>query len=356
MTPNNDLKILPPKIDIETVSVLKQLNKSSRALAELKAYSELIPNKEILISSLALQEAKASSEIENIVTTNDSLYKAIAIDEKKIDPSTKEVLNYRTALWRGVELVKEKGFISTNLIIEIQETLENNSGGIRKIPGTALKNALTDEVIYTPPSGEELIRQLLRNLEEYYNIETDIDPLIKLAISHYQFEAIHPFYDGNGRTGRILNILYLLKEGLLESPILYLSSYIIKNKGLYYKLLEEVTINEAWEKWVLYILKAIEITSRDTLELAKNIKSLMDITTQEVKNKLPKIYNKELIEFIFTETYTKGSHLVEQGFATRKTMTKYLRALEEIGILKSEKVGREVIYINVHLFNLLKGS
>ena len=301
MTPNNDLKILPPKIDIETVSVLKQLNKSSRALAELKAYSELIPNKEILISSLALQEAKASSEIENIVTTNDSLYKAIAIDEKKIDPSTKEVLNYRTALWRGVELVKEKGFISTNLIIEIQETLENNSGGIRKIPGTALKNALTDEVIYTPPSGEELIRQLLSNLEEYYNIETDIDPLIKLAISHYQFEAIHPFYDGNGRTGRILNILYLLKEGLLESPILYLSSYIIKNKGLYYKLLEEVTINEAWEKWVLYILKAIEITSRDTLELAKNIKSLMDITTQEVKNKLPKIYNKELIEVIFTE-------------------------------------------------------
>ena len=356
MNPKNDLKKLPPQKEVETLKILKQLNKSSRSLAELKAYSELIPNKEILISSLALQEAKASSEIENIITTNDSLYKAMSVEDNFIDPATKEVLNYRTALWRGVELVREKGFISTNIIVDIQETLEKNSGGIRKIPGTALKNAATGEVIYTPPTGEALIRELLQNLEEYYNITDEIDPLIKLAVSHYQFEAIHPFYDGNGRTGRILNILYLLKEELLDSPVLYLSSYIIKNKGEYYRLLGEVTSNENWEEWILYILKAIEFTAKETLELAKNIKSLLDTTIEEVKEKLPKIYKKELIEFIFTETYTKGTHLVEQGFASRKTMSKYLKELESIGILRSEKVGKEVIYINIHLYNLLKSS
>ena len=354
MEPNNNLKKLPPQKEIESIKILKQLNKSSRALAELKAYSELIPNKEMLISSLTLQEAKASSEIENIITTNDSLYKAMAVEEKTIDPSTKEVLNYKEALWKGVALIKEKEFITTNLIVEIQETLEKNSGGIRKVPGTALKNAATGEVIYTPPTSEALIRDLLKNLEDYYNIEDDIDPLIKLAVAHYQFEAIHPFYDGNGRTGRIVNILYLLKEGLLDSPILYLSSYIIKNKGEYYRLIGEVTSNENWEEWILYMLKAVEVTSKETLELAKNIKELLDVTIAEVKEKLPKIYKKELIEFIFTETYTKGTHLVNQGFATRKTMTKYLRVLEEIGILKSEKIGKETIYINIHLYNLLK--
>lgn len=350
----NNLKKLPPIKNIETIKILKQLNRSSRALAELKAYSELIPNKEILISSLALQEAKASSEIENIITTNDSLYKAEVMQNLKIDVNTKEVLNYKEALWKGVELIKDRGFITTNMITDIQEALEKNSGGIRKIPGTALKNAITDEVVYTPPAGETLIRDLLKNLEDYYNIEDDVDPLIKLAIAHYQFEAIHPFYDGNGRTGRILNILYLLKENLLDSPILYLSSYIIKHKNQYYKLLEEITTKENWEDWVLFILKAIEITSKDTLELAKNIKKLLDVTIEEVKEKLPKIYKKELIEYIFTETYTKGNKLVEQKFATRKTVTKYFRELESIGVLKSEKLGKETIYINTQLFNLLK--
>lgn len=354
MEANNNLKKLPPIKNIETIKILKQLNRSSRALAELKAYSELIPNKEILISSLALQEAKASSEIENIITTNDSLYKAEVMQNLKIDVNTKEVLNYKDALWKGVKLIKDRGFITTNMIIDIQEALEKNSGGIRKIPGTALKNAITDEVVYTPPTGENLIRDLLKNLEDYYNIEDDIDPLIKLAIAHYQFEAIHPFYDGNGRTGRILNILYLLKENLLDFPILYLSSYIIKHKNQYYKLLEEITTKENWEDWVLFILKAIEITSKDTLELAKNIKKLLDVTIEEVKEKLPKIYKKELIEYIFTETYTKGNKLVEQKFATRKTVTKYFRELESIGVLKSERLGKETIYINTQLFNLLK--
>lgn len=355
MEANNNLKFLPPEAEIETITILKQLNKSSRALAELKAYSELIPNRDILISSLALQEAKASSEIENIVTTNDNLYKSI-VTEKNIDPNTKEVLNYRKALWKGVDLVKESGFISTNIILEIQQMLEDNKGGIRKIPGTALRNSLTGDVIYTPPSGESLIRDLLANLEGYYNIETEVDPLIKLAVSHYQFEAIHPFYDGNGRTGRILNILYLLKEELLDSPILYLSSYIIKNKQSYYTLLNKITTENNWEEWILYILKAIEFTAKETLELAKGIKTLMDNTIAEVREKLPKIYSKELIEFIFTEIYTKGSHLVEKGFANRKTVSKYLKSLEDIEVLKSEKMGREVIYINIHLFNLLKNK
>lgn len=356
MKANNELRYLPPEGDIESKTVLKQLNKATRALAELKAYAEVIPNKEILISTIALQEAKASSEIENIITTNDSLYKAMATTESKIDANTKEVLQYREALWYGVKLIEEKELITTNMIIEIQQILEGNRGGIRKLPGTALKNALTGETVYTPPSGEELIRKLLANLEEYYNIPDDIDSLIKLAVTHYQFEAIHPFYDGNGRTGRILNILYLLKEGLLDSPILYLSSYIIRNKKEYYEFLNKVTKDNDWESWIIYMLKAIEFTSKETLRTAKEIKNLIDATIDFVKEKEPKIYNKELIEFIFKEVYLKANQLVDNGLSSRKTVVKYLKALEEIGVLQSEKVGREVIYINTALFNLLKNS
>ena len=356
MKANNELRYLPPEGDIESKTVLKQLNKATRALAELKAYAEVIPNKEILISTIALQEAKASSEIENIITTNDSLYKAMATTESKIDANTKEVLQYREALWYGVKLIEEKELITTNMIIEIQQILEGNRGGIRKLPGTALKNALTGETVYTPPSGEELIRRLLANLEEYYNIPDDIDSLIKLAVTHYQFEAIHPFYDGNGRTGRILNILYLLKEGLLDSPILYLSSYIIRNKKEYYEFLNKVTKDNDWESWIIYMLKAIEFTSKETLRTAKEIKNLIDATIDFVKEKEPKIYSKELIEFIFKEVYLKANQLVDNGLSSRKTVVKYLKALEEIGVLQSEKVGREVIYINTALFNLLKNS
>ena len=356
MEANNELKFLPPKVEIESKVILKQLNKATRALAELKAYADVIPNKEILISTIALQEAKASSEIENIITTNDSLYKAMATSESKIDASTKEVLQYREALWYGVKLVEEKELITTNMIIEIQQILEGNRGGIRKLPGTALKNALTGKTVYTPPSGEELIRKLLANLEEYYNIPDDIDSLIKLAVTHYQFEAIHPFYDGNGRTGRILNILYLLKEGLLDSPILYLSSYIIRNKNEYYELLNKVTTEGDWESWIIYMLKAIELTSKETLSTAKEIKNLIDATIDFVKEKEPKIYSKELIEFIFKEVYLKANQLVDSGLSSRKTVVKYLKALEDIGVLQSEKVGREVIYINIALFNLLKNS
>lgn len=356
MKANNELRYLPPEGDIESKTVLKQLNKATRALAELKAYAEVIPNKEILISTIALQEAKASSEIENIITTNDSLYKAMATTESKIDANTKEVLQYREALWYGVKLIEEKELITTNMIIEIQQILEGNRGGIRKLPGTALKNALTGETVYTPPSGEELIRKLLANLEEYYNIPDDIDSLIKLAVTHYQFEAIHPFYDGNGRTGRILNILYLLKEGLLDSPILYLSSYIIRNKKEYYEFLNKVTKDNDWESWIIYMLKAIEFTSKETLRTAKEIKNLIDATIDFVKEKEPKIYNKELIEFIFKEVYLKANQLVDNGLSSRKTVVKYLKTLEEIGVLQSEKVGREVIYINIALFNLLKNS
>ncbi len=356
MEANNELRFLPPEGEIESKVILKQLNKATRALAELKAYAEIIPNKEILISTIALQEAKASSEIENIITTNDSLYKAMATTESKIDANTKEVLQYREALWYGVKLIEEKELITTNMIIEIQQILEGNRGGIRKLPGTALKNALTGETVYTPPSGEELIRKLLANLEEYYNIPDDIDSLIKLAVTHYQFEAIHPFYDGNGRTGRILNILYLLKEGLLDSPILYLSSYIIRNKKEYYEFLNKVTKDNDWESWIIYMLKAIEFTSKETLRTAKEIKNLIDATIDFVKEKEPKIYSKELIEFIFKEVYLKANQLVDNGLSSRKTVVKYLKALEEIGVLQSEKVGREVIYINTALFNLLKNS
>jgi len=353
--PYNDLPLLPPKINLETIGILKQLIKANKALAELRGYSFLLPNKEILLNSIVLKEAKDSSEIENIITTHDTLYKALIIKEKFVDSATKEVLNYRSAVWRGVELLKEKNIITTNIIIEIQEELERNSAGIRKLPGTSLKNERTGEVIYTPPVGEDVIRNFLKNLEIYINdTKEEIDPLIKMAIIHYQFESIHPFYDGNGRTGRILNVLYLILVDLIDSPIIYLSSYIIKNKIDYYRLLQEVKINGNWEEWIIFILKALEITAIDTLETIKGIKIILDETVEETKKKLPKLYSKELIELLYHQPYIKINTLEEKLSIERHTASKYLKELEKIGILKSQKSGKEILYINEKLIEILK--
>ncbi len=352
--PYNDLSLIPPKIDLETKDILIQALKSHKILAELKGFAEMLPEKKIIINSIILQEAKDSSEIENIVTTHDELFRELSVQKKTVNPAIKEVLAYKGALYKGFQQVIKKKLITTNGIIKIQQELEQNNAGIRKLPGTKLVNDKTGKVLYTPPDNETTIRKLLANLEYFINEEDAIDPLIKLAIIHYQFESIHPFYDGNGRTGRIINVLYLVLQGLLNEPILYLSRYIIKNKSEYYRLLNEVTTKENWYQWILFMLKAIEETSFQTLKMCKDISTLIDEVTVKVKAELPKIYSKELIETIFKNVYTKIAHLVDGQIASRNIAAKYLKNLESIGILKSTKEGREVIYINVPLFTLLK--
>ena len=348
------LPMLPPSFELETKAVLKQLARANRALAELKGYADTIPNKHILINAVMINESKDSSAIENIITTHDDLYQAMS-NASGASPAAKEVVSYRTALWHGYELVKEREMITTNMIIEIQGTIEKNSAGIRKLPGTVLRNERTGEIVYTPPEGEEEIRILLNNLEKYMNEDyDDIDPLIKLAIIHYQFESIHPFYDGNGRTGRIINILYLVLKGLLESPILYLSSYIIRNKSAYYRLLQEVRTSEKWEEWIVYILTGIEEMSEETLKLVKKINIEVEIMSMEIKERLPKIYSKVLIDLLFYEFYTKTIYIENGLSVTRKTAANYLVSLENEGFLTSEKIGKERIYQNKRLYDIIK--
>jgi Fic family protein len=345
---------LPPKYNFDTVAILKQLAKSHKALAELKGFADQIPNKEILINSLTLQEAKDSSEIENIITTQDELFEALAIEPVNMPDNIKEVLNYRKALWLGYNQVKKRQLITTSDIVAIQKELSSNDAGVRKQSGTVLKNAKTGEVIYTPPQDESAIRELLSNLEKFINEPNDIDPLIMMAILHYQFESIHPFYDGNGRTGRIINILYLCLKELLDTPILYLSGYIIRNKSDYYRLLQEVRTKQSWEEWTLYMLRGIEETAIQTLSKARAIKELVEATAAEVKTKLPKIYKKELVDAIFNEVYTRTSYIEEALGVERHAASKYLKELESIGVLTSHKKSRTVLYINPKLYNLLK--
>ena len=351
------LKMLPPDVNFDTVKILKQLANTNRALAELKGYADTIPNKHILINVINLNEAKDSSEIEQIITTHDDLYKALTY-ENAATPAAKEVVNYRTALWHGYKLVKERGILTTNMLVEIQGIIEQNRAGIRRLPGTALKNALTGEVVYTPPQSEQEVREYLSNLEIYINDDSDgVDPLIKLAVIHYQFEAIHPFYDGNGRTGRILNVLYLVLKELLDSPILYLSRYILDNKASYYRLLSGLQNNpNDYEEWVLFILAGIEETSIETFKLVKAIVDEIDNYSEELKQKLPALYSKELIELVFYEFYTKTQYIESGMRVTRKTAVSYLNQLEQNGFLSSQKIGRERIYCNDRLFNVVKES
>ena len=286
-------------------------------------------------------------------TTHDDIYKVLTESGFK-EENAKEVVDYRNAIWAGYEQIKKDGFINTNTIVKIQGIIEHNNAGIRKLPGTELKNSLTGETIYTPPQNEEEIRDYLRNLEKFINNNEDgIDPLIKVCLIHYQFESIHPFYDGNGRTGRILNILYLVLNKFIDSPILYLSKYINKTKQEYYKLFNEVRNNNNYEEWILYILKGIEITSKETITLIEKIQDEMKNFKEEFRTKLPKIYSKELLESLFYEVYTKIAYIEKACDVTRLTATSYLNQLEEIGLLESEKIGREKIYKNLRLIKLL---
>lgn len=348
------LTLLPPNKNLETNRVLKQLVSSHRALAELNGYANIIPNKNILINAVTINEAKDSSEIENIVTTHDELYKAMA--QKTFENSaSKEVVNYRSALWYGYEFVKNNDMLTINAIVDIQKKIENNDAGIRSQLGTKLINDATGEIVYTPPESKDDIVKLLNNLEQYLNIDDDtIDNLIKLAVIHYQFEAIHPFYDGNGRTGRIINIIYLALKGLLDSPILYLSKYIIRNKTAYYNLIREVSTKNNWEEWILFILTGIEETAEETLLMVKNIHNELNQYADDLKTALPKIYSKELVGLLFFEFYTKIIYIEKGLGVSRRTASTYLNELEKNGFISSYKVGKERIFVNQRLMDVVK--
>lgn len=350
---NEKLEMLPLNRDIETKRVLKQLSRTSRSLAELKGIAKTMPNQNILINAIMINEAKTSSGIENIVTTHDEIYKAM-IKPKDTSPAAKEVVDYRTAIWHGYTLVKEKGMINTSIITSIQEIVEHNDAGIRNMPGTVIKNATTGETVYTPPQEKNEILEYMKNLENYINNDNDmVDPLIKLAIIHYQFESIHPFYDGNGRTGRIINILYLVLKELIDTPILYLSKYIIRNKIEYYKLFEETRKTGNYEEWIIYILVGIEEMAEETIGIINRIRDEIISMKYELRDKT-KIYSKELLEALFFEFYTKIPYIQEQLRVSDKTAQKYLDNLVELGFLTSEKIGRERIYRNERLFKIIK--
>jgi len=352
--PYNDLPLLPPKQDIETRNILRKTITAGRALAELKGLGETIPNQSMLVNSVVLQEAKASSEIENIITTDDALFRAFTAKTSRVDPSTKEVLRYREALWEGYNELKKRPILATNLFVKLVQRIKENQAAIRRTPGTTISNEATGEIIYTPPEGEAVIRDKLKNLEDYIHGEDDIDPLIKLALIHYQFETIHPFSDGNGRTGRIINILYLVFQGLLDLPVLYLSKFVIDRKNEYYRLLRHVTEKREWEPWILYMLDAIEETASFTRKRILHIRDLMAETMEVAKETLPgRVYSKELIELLFCQPYTKGQFLVDAGIAKRQTAAEYLKELEKIGVLKAQKIGRETLYLNGKLYDLL---
>jgi Fic family protein len=346
---------LPLKKDIETKEILRATITAHKTLAELKGIANSLPNQKIVINTLVLQEAKDSSEIENIITTYDEIYRS-DISDSFINSDIKEVQNYKDALYLGFDIIKTKKFLTINHIKEIQSTLEKNDAGFRKQSGTVLKNPTTGEIKLIPAQNPKDIEELMTNLVDYINDSSleDFDSLVKMAIIHYQFESIHPFYDGNGRTGRIINILYLVLENLLDVPILYLSRYIIKNKADYYRLLNDVSFNDGLNNWILFILKGIEEISKETIKTIKNIENLMNETKNIIVEQKPKIYSKDLLEALFYHPYTKGVFIEEQLNISRPTATNYLNELEKLGILSSKKIGKEVFYVHNKLFELFK--
>ena len=351
---NWELAELPLIIDLETKKVLKALPSAHAALAELKGIASTIPNQSILINTLGLQEAKDSSAIENIITTHDDLYKSeLNLDSFK-SLNAKEVQNYISALKKGFELINKTKLLTNKTILQIQEVLEDNKAGFRKLPGTALKNAATGETIYTPPQDYEDILNLMGNLEKYINNSEvqDCDPLIKMAIIHFQFESIHPFYDGNGRTGRIINILYLILKELQTLPILYLSKYIIKHKSEYYKFLQKVRDENLWEDWILFMIKGAEETAIETINLTFKIKQLMLDFKHRLRDNY-KFYSQDLLNNLFKHPYTKIEFVVNDLGVSRLTAANYLNKLSEDKLLRKEKLGTGNYYINEALFELL---
>ena len=348
--------LLPPLVNLESPAILKQIVASHRSLAELKGKSATIPNENILISTLTLQEAKDSSAIENIITTQDDLYKAQLFEEYISNASAKEVGRYAEALKNSFYLVREQKLIIADTVLTIQRILEKNDAGFRKLPGTKLINEKSGEVVYTPPQNYDTILNLMDNFVAFINDDklSTADPLVKMALLHFQFETIHPFYDGNGRTGRILNILYLVLKDLLDLPILYLSRYIIKNKNDYYRLLQEVRDNENWEEWILYVLKGIEETAKETIILIEEIRKLMQDYKHRIRSAHPKIYSQDLLNNLFKHPYTKIEFVMADLNVSRITASRYLSLLENNKFLVKYKLKNSNFYVNLPLFNLFK--
>lgn len=350
--PFNALPGLPPSVDLETKQILKACVGARAKLAALKEAAALIPNQDVLINSIPLREAKDSSAIENIVTTNDKLFRFANADSHQADIATKETLRYRTALLRGYESLKSGRPLTTNTAIEVCRAIKDVDLDLRRTPGTNLKNQ-GGRVIYTPPEGEGVLRDKMTDWERFIHDESDLDPLIKMAVAHYQFEAIHPFPDGNGRTGRVLNILFLIDKGLLDLPILYLSRFINDRRSDYYKLLLAVTTEQAWEPWIIYMLKAVEEMATWTKGKIWAIKALMQDTVRYVQEASPKIYKRELVELLFVQPYVRIDDLERAGLGTRKTASLHLKQLIEVGVLREEREGRDKLFMNVRFFDLL---
>ncbi|MBS1561007.1 MAG: Fic family protein [Bacteroidetes bacterium] len=346
---------LPSNFDVETPAVLRQLAKSHRALAELKGAALTIPNESILIDTLSLQEAKDSSEIENIITTEDQLFQGDVAANIYPSVAAKEVHRYALALKIGFRKLREQHFLRLDDVLEIQAALEETRAGLRRLPGTVLKNAQTGEVVYEPPQDPREIESLMSNFLEYFHADAQEapDPLVRMALLHYQFESIHPFYDGNGRTGRILNLLHLVLHGMLDLPVLYLSRYIVRNKDAYYNGLQRVREEHAWESWILYMLIGVEVTAVETLQMVKDIRDLMQSTKHRMRVALPKIYSQELLNNLFRHPYTKIDFIEREFAVSRPTATRYLTELERAGFVRKVKLGRTNYYVNDPLFSLL---
>ena len=348
------LTALPPTADLETRAVLRKAAAAHRYLAELKGVAASIPNESILINTLALQEAKDSSAIENIITTHDDLFRAELFTDLITSPATKEVQRYASALKKGFALVRHQKLLTLRHIITIQQELEQNNAGFRRLPGTTLRNGQTGEVVYTPPQEADAVVALMGNLEQFINDDTmlDADPLVKMAVVHYQFESIHPFYDGNGRTGRILNMLYLVQQGLLNLPILYMSRYIIQNKAGYYERIQAVRDTQDWENWLLYMLEGVEQTARQTIVLVQAIRDLMQQYKRDLRSRLPKLYSQDLLNNLFRHPYTKIDFVMDDLRVSRLTATRYLDLLTEKGFVDKQKIGRSNYYVNQPLLKL----
>lgn len=352
--PYNDLPLLPPHAEIENTLILKKTIAASRALSELKGAITNLPNPTLFIDTINLQEAQASSAIENIITTQDELFKASIAERKNENPATKEVMHYKDALWYGVDQINKRPILTTNLFVALMQIIKENQSSIRNTTGTQLKNPITNTVVYTPPEGEDVIRGKLKNLEDFIHAEDTLDPLIKMAIIHYQFEAIHPFFDGNGRTGRIILLLYLKMTELMDLPALYLSNYIIQYKDKYYTTLRKVTEEGNWQDWIMYMLDMVEQTALKGRNQIAEIEGLMNEMGKEIQRQLPKIYSKDLMEELFRLPYTKRSQLEKAGLGNLKTVGTYLKQLENHGFLKSEQVGKEKLYLNFKLLEVLR--
>ncbi len=352
--PYNDLPLLPPNTELETRAVLKKCVAARTALAELRLAGHLIPDQSVLVHAIPNLEARDSSAVENIVTTNDALFREASLGDSEAAPATKEAARYRNALYAAIEAIKIRP-LSTRIAVEVCRAITGIDLDVRRTPGTTLTNSHTGEVIYTPPEGEARLRELLANWERFAHESPELDPLVRVAVLHYQFEAIHPFPDGNGRTGRILNVLSLMQDGLLDLPTLYLSRYILKTRGEYYRRLGEVTFQQQWEPWILYVLGGVEEASVWTTQKIRAIRALMDETTRYIRAAAPKMPHA-VIEQIFMQPYCRIANLVEARIAARHTASVYLKELGQLGILEEEKVGRDKIFLHRKYLDVLFGE